>query len=73
MGIAKGRSTFPAKKALNSARRWGSAGIADGIQLVAQAELDLKGASAWPAEAVLEVLVARLCFRARAGRAASRR
>jgi DNA polymerase-3 subunit delta len=73
MGIAKGRSTFPAKKALNGSRRWGSAGIADGIRLVAQAELDLKGASSLPAEAVLEVLVARLCFRARAGRAVTAR
>lgn len=65
MGIAPGRSTFPAKKALASARRWGSAGMAEAIGLVARAELDLKGASAWPAEAVLEVLVARLCRLAR--------
>lgn len=72
MGIAKGRSTFPAKKALNAAQRWGSGGIADGIRLVAKAELDLKGASAWPSDAILEVLVARLCFRARAGRVAAR-
>lgn len=73
MGIAKGRSTFPAKKALNAAQRWGSAGIADGIGLVARAELDLKGASSWPPEATLEVLVARLCFRARSGRASGAR
>jgi DNA polymerase-3 subunit delta len=67
MGIAPGRSTFPAKKALRSAGRWGSARIAEAIDLVARAELDLKGASAWPPEAVLEVLVARLCRLARAG------
>lgn len=73
MGIAKGRSTFPAKKALNAAQRWGSAGIADGIRLVAQAELDLKGASPWPPDAILEVLVARLCFRARSRRPAAAR
>jgi DNA polymerase-3 subunit delta len=66
MRIPKGRSTFPAKKALASARRWGSAGIADAISLVADAELALKGASSWPPEAVLEVLVARLCRLARA-------
>lgn len=65
MGIAKGRSTYPAKKALTSAGRWGSAGIAEAISLVADAEVDLKGASAWPGEAVLEVLVARLCRLAR--------
>lgn len=73
MGIAKGRSTFPAKKALKGAQQWGSAGVAEAVRLVAQAELDLKGASSLPAEAILEVLVARLCFRARAGRVALRR
>lgn len=65
MRIPKGRSTYPAKKALASARRWGSAGIADAVSLVADAELAIKGASAWPPELVLEVLVARLCRLAR--------
>ena len=68
LGIAKGRSTFPAKKALAAAGRWGSAGIADAVNLLHRADLDLKGKSAVPPEAVLEVLVARLCLRAR-GRA----
>jgi DNA polymerase III subunit delta len=61
MGIGPGRSTYPAKKALAAVQRWGSAGIATAVTLVADAEVDLKGASAWPPEAVLEVLVARLC------------
>jgi DNA polymerase-3 subunit delta len=61
MGIAAGRSTFPARKALSAARRWGTEGIAEAMGRVADAELDLKGASAWPPEAVLEILVARLC------------
>ena len=61
MGIAKGRSTFPAKKARGAARRWGSGRIAEAMGLLAEAEVDLKGASGWPAETVLEVLVARLC------------
>jgi DNA polymerase-3 subunit delta len=65
MGIPKGRSTYPAKKALAAAACWGSAGIAEGIGLIADAEVDLKGASAWTEEAVLEVLVARLCRLAR--------
>jgi DNA polymerase-3 subunit delta len=69
MGIAPGRSTFPAKKAMRSAQQWGSAGIAEAISLVADAEIDLKGDSAWPGEAVLEVLVARLCRLARSGSA----
>jgi DNA polymerase III subunit delta len=61
MGIGPGRSTYPAKKALAAAQRWGPAGVASAVSLVAEAEVDLKGASAWPAEAVLEVLVSRLC------------
>lgn len=73
LGIAKGRSTFPAKKALRAAGQWGSPNIAEAIGLLADAEADLKGASAWPAEAVLEVLVARLCRLARAPRPAGSR
>jgi DNA polymerase-3 subunit delta len=67
MGIAKGRSTFPAKKALASARRYGSARIAEAVALVADAEVALKGGrGALPDEQlVLEVLVARLCRLAR--------
>ena len=65
MGIAKGRSTFPAKKALTAARRLGSAGVAEAIGHVADAEVALKGGSEWPGELVLEVLVARLCRLAR--------
>lgn len=73
MGIPKGRSTYPAKKALRSAQQWGSANIAEAVSLVADAELDLKGASAWPEVAVLEVLVGRLCRLARARPAAATR
>jgi DNA polymerase-3 subunit delta len=65
LGIAKGRSTYPAKRALASSRRWGSTRLGEAIELVADAELDLKGASGCPEELVLEVLVARLCRLAR--------
>lgn len=66
LGIAGGRSTFPAKKALTSARRYGSARIAEAVGLVADAEVALKGGRLdWPADLVLEVLVARLCRLAR--------
>lgn len=61
LGIEAGRSTFPAKKALATLRRWGSDGAARAIQLIADADLDLRGESTWEPEAVLEVLVARLC------------
>ncbi|MDQ2727473.1 MAG: DNA polymerase III subunit delta [Actinomycetota bacterium] len=74
MGILKGRSTYPAKKALTSARRYGSARIADAVGLVADAEVALKGGRGeWPDELVLEVLVARLCRLARTQRRAGRR
>jgi DNA polymerase-3 subunit delta len=72
LGIAKGRSTYPAKKALTARRRYGSAGVAEAIVLLAAAELDLKGARDWPDELVLDVLVARLCRLARAGSAPPR-
>jgi DNA polymerase-3 subunit delta len=66
LGIDKGRSTFPAKKALATSRRWGSFRIQEAMGLIADAELDLKGASGCPEQLVLEVLVARLCRLARA-------
>ena len=58
-------STFPAKKALDGARRLGSDRLADVAALLAQADLDLHGAKAWPPELVIEVLVARLAGRNR--------
>lgn len=53
-------STFPARKALRQTRKLGSTRIARSIELLAQADLDLRGATAAPPDAVLEVLVARL-------------
>ncbi|MCB0976200.1 MAG: DNA polymerase III subunit delta [Acidimicrobiales bacterium] len=53
-------STFPAKKALNQQKRLGSAGVRRAIALLAQADVDLRGARAWPGDLVMEVLVARL-------------
>jgi DNA polymerase-3 subunit delta len=54
-------STFPAKKAMSQARRLGWAGISEAVQLLAEADLDLRGARAWPDTLVVDVLVARLC------------
>jgi DNA polymerase III subunit delta len=56
----KGKSTFPAKKALGRANRLGYDGSAQAVGLLAQADVDLRGKTAWPEELVLEVLVARL-------------
>jgi DNA polymerase-3 subunit delta len=54
------QSPFIAKKALAQGRRLGTPGIARSVQLLAEADLDLRGATALPGELVLEVLVARL-------------
>ena len=68
LGIAKGRSTFPARKALNAARRLAPRGSADAVIALADAELALKGKLEWEADLVLEVLVARLCRLSRSSR-----
>jgi DNA polymerase III subunit delta len=61
LGISSGRSTYPAKKALAGARRIGPDGVARAVQLLAQADVDLRGVSGLPPDLVLDVLVARLC------------
>ncbi len=53
-------STFPAKKALGQSKRLGSAGAGRAVELLAEADLGLRGESGWPPELVMEVLVARL-------------
>ena len=53
-------STFPARKALEQGRRLGTANLRRAVHLLARADLDLRGAKAWPPELVMEVLVARL-------------
>jgi DNA polymerase III subunit delta len=53
-------STFPAKKALGQSKRLGSTGITRAVELLAQADLDLRGVRDIPGEVVMEVLVARL-------------
>ena len=54
------RSAFPAKKALAQSPPVGDGRIARAVQLLAEADLDLRGATVLPGETVLEVLVARL-------------
>ena len=71
LGMTSG-STFPAKKALLQVRRLGHGPVARAIHLLAEADLALKGAVEWPADVVLEVLVARLSGLVRAGRPARR-
>jgi DNA polymerase-3 subunit delta len=53
-------NAFPARKLFDQARRLGSERIARGLEVVADADADLRGRVAWPAELVMEVAVARL-------------
>ncbi|MDA8341619.1 MAG: DNA polymerase III subunit delta [Actinomycetota bacterium] len=62
------RSSFPARKALEHGRRIGTDGVARALQLLAAADLDLRGSTGLPGEAVVEILVARLSRLARPAR-----
>lgn len=66
--LGKKGSTFPARKALEQGRRLGGENVRQAIVLLAQADLDLKGASGLEAPIVLDVLVARLSRLARSRR-----
>ena len=65
MGIKPG---FPAKKAFDQYRKLGGGAVTRAVGLLAQADLDLRGAKEWPEELVMEVLVARLSRLAGSGR-----
>jgi len=53
-------STFPARKALNQVRKLGHDRVVRALDLLAGADLDLRGGKVWPEQLVMEVLVARL-------------
>jgi DNA polymerase III subunit delta len=53
-------SPYPAKKALATSRRLGPASTKRAVELIAQADLDLRGAKDLAPEIVMDVLVARL-------------
>ena len=57
---ATGLKGFPAKKALQNYNRLGGASTRRAVELLAQADLDLRGAKDLDGELVLEVVVARL-------------
>lgn len=61
-----GIKPYPAKKALAQCRKLGSRGVAAAVELLATADLDLRGRRAWPDDLTLEVLVARLSRLAKA-------
>lgn len=60
MAVTGIKSPFPAKKALQNYRRLGGRNVKRAIELLAQADLDLRGARDLDSELVMEVLVARL-------------
>jgi DNA polymerase-3 subunit delta len=66
-------SAFVGKKALEQSRRLGSARIGQAIQLLADADLDVKGATGLSPELVVEILVARLSRQTRQRAVAGRR
>ncbi len=65
-----GAPPFVAKKALEQSRRLGSARIAEAINLIAKADLAVRGESGLTPELVVEILVARLARQTRPTRAA---
>jgi DNA polymerase-3 subunit delta len=67
---ALGVAPFVAKKALEQSRRLGSSKIADAINLIARADLAVRGESGLSDELVVEVLVARLARLTRPTRSA---
>jgi DNA polymerase III subunit delta len=54
------KSTFQARKAMDQIRRLGHDGVVRAFALLAQSDLDVRGAKDWPEDLVMEVLVARL-------------
>ena len=68
-----GTAPFVAKKALEQSRRLGSARIAQAINLIAAADLDVRGLSGLDPELVVEILVARLARQTRPARDGGRR
>ena len=58
-------STFPARKAMDGCRRRGSDGIARAVELLAAADMDMRGRSGLDARCVAEILCARLAAGAR--------
>jgi len=55
------KSGFQARKALDQYNRLGGTNVARAVELLAQADLDLRGARELPDGTVMEILVARLC------------
>jgi DNA polymerase-3 subunit delta len=62
-GELLGIGGYPARKVWQLSQRLDSRQVFEAVELLAQADLDLRGAKAWDPELVMEVLVARLAHR----------
>jgi DNA polymerase-3 subunit delta len=58
-------SAYPAKKVLEQGRRLGHDRVVRAIEVLAEADADVRGRLGWPDVLVMEVLVARLAQLAR--------
>ncbi|MGH9169337.1 MAG: DNA polymerase III subunit delta [Acidimicrobiales bacterium] len=65
-------SPYPAKKILEQGRRLGHERVVRAIEVIADADANLRGLMAWPSALVMEVLVARLAQLARSTAAPAR-
>jgi len=72
VGELLGLKGFQAGKVARQYERLGSTGVLRAIELLAAADLDLRGAKDWPESLVMEVLVARLARLSPAARGARR-
>ncbi len=61
MSVIGSKSEFQAKKYLNQYRRLGGEGISQAVQLLARADVDLRGGKDLGEELTMEILIARLC------------
>ncbi|MBT96184.1 MAG: DNA polymerase III subunit delta [Acidimicrobiaceae bacterium] len=60
MALLGDKSNFRSKKTLSEANRLGDMKVQRAVQLLAEADLDLRGGTGVPPETVMEILVARL-------------
>ena len=61
MSLIGSKSDFQAKKYLSTYQRMGSRNISSAVQLLARADIDLRGGKDLEEELTMEILIARLC------------
>jgi DNA polymerase III delta subunit len=61
MTLIGSKSDFQAKKYLSTYQRMGARNISAAVQLLARADIDLRGGKDLEEELTMEILIARLC------------